>query len=137
MTKTEAAEIRAAQLMGQAPAVLQRRRGGSYAIGICCPRISKVLVFNKCGARGPHISRAAYSLHRLTHERPATGSPSVAPTQRWCSDWGKGRVICDGQHANRLTTPLKGTWSVAHRSGLQMEKMTATSHPAEPMESRK
>jgi hypothetical protein len=113
----------------------------AYSAGPGCPtepqtyslKVVGLWQFNRSGAREPH-SRAAHSLHRLTHERPATDSPTVEPTQRWCSDWGKGRVICDGQHANRLTTPLKGTWSVAHRSGLQMEKMTLTSHPAVPME---
>lgn len=93
------------------------------------------MLFNAGGAREAKTSRAAYSLHRLTHERPATDSPSVEPTERWCSDSGKDRMKRDGQeHADRLTTSLKGTWSVAHRSGLQMEKETFTSHPAESME---
>lgn len=91
---------------------------------------------NPCGAQKGITLRAAHGLHRPTHERPATGSPSVAPTKRWCSDLGKGRVICDGQHANRPTTSLMGTWSVQHRSGVQMEKDDLTSHPAELMEVR-
>lgn len=49
-----------------------------------------------CGARE---SVAAHGLHRPTRERPATESPTVEPTQRWCSDWGKERANVTGKSA--------------------------------------
>jgi hypothetical protein len=87
---------------------------------------------SSCGARE---SVAAHGLHRPTRERPATESPTVEPTQRWCSDCGKGRAKRDGQErADRLTTSLRalGLWN--HRSGTQAEKGDFTSHPADSLE---
>jgi hypothetical protein len=75
-----------------------------------------------CGARK---SVTAHGLHRPTHERPAATSPIAEPTQRWCSDCGKGRAKRDGQErADRPTTSLRALGLWKHRSGTQAEKAT-------------
>jgi hypothetical protein len=58
--------------------------------------VASRVIHSSCGARE---SVAAHGLHRPTQERPATESPTVEPTQRWCSDWGKERANVTGKSA--------------------------------------
>jgi hypothetical protein len=82
-------------------------------------------------------SLAAHGLYRPTQDRPAADSPSAEPTQRWCSDWGKGRVNVTGKSTRTVRLHPSGhlacdTSDAGHkRSGL------TSSHPAEPMEKAK
>lgn len=84
-----------------------------------------------CGARGSVAADRLVSAR--PKKRPATESPTVEPTQRWCSDCGKGRVNVTGNSTRTVGLhPSRALGLCNHRSGTQVEKETFPSHPAEP-----
>lgn len=108
---------------------LQRRLRSSYSTRFTEERFSRFLLFNK--GRG-EITRSTW-LASADPTKTGYGLTHRGADPALVQRLGQGARERDEQHANRWTASLKGTWPVDHRSGLQVEKLTATGHPAVPM----
>lgn len=107
-------------------------------------RLTKILRHNLEGYGQPRNaevysvrapSNAADGLHRPTHERPGADSPFADPTQRWCSDCGKGRANVTGKSARPVGLhPSLALGPVSTEAATGWSGQTFTGHPADLME---
>ena len=74
---------------------------------------------------------AAHSLYRLARQRPATERPTVEPTQRWCSDCGKGRANVTGKSARTVRLHPSGHLAcISTEAAYRRSGQTFIGHPA-------